>query len=96
MNDAFRTAYLGRFDPLVIPIMLDMLADAGISATTKLPYDQPAESTYIAGGFSTGADIVLVDAAKLADARRLVDERLPQILAEMSAELDAEFPEAAE
>jgi hypothetical protein len=91
MSDTLRTAWLGRFDPLVIPIILDMFEEAGIYATTKLPHDQPATSTYNLGSFSTGADMVLVDATRLDDARRLVDERLPRILAEMSAELDVEF-----
>lgn len=91
MSDTLRTAFLGRFDPLVIPILLDMLGDEGIYATTKLPHDQPAQSEY--NMFSSGADHVLVDAARLDDARRLVDERLPQIVAEMSAGLTAEFGE---
>lgn len=94
MNDELRTAFLGRFDPLLIPVLLDMLRDDGIFAATKLPYDQPAASEY--NMFSSGADVVLVDAARIEDARRLVDERLPLIVAEMSAGLDAEFPEPAE
>ncbi|HVL89275.1 MAG TPA: hypothetical protein VM841_03460 [Actinomycetota bacterium] len=89
MNDTLRTAYLGRYDPLVIPILLDMLRDEGIYSTTKLPHDQPARGEYAM--FSSGADQVLVDASRLDEARRLVDERLPQILAEMSSGLDAEF-----
>lgn len=91
-----RTAYLGRFDPIVIPIILDLLADQGIRAMTKLPHDQPPRGGYNFFHVSTGADEVLVDADRVDDARRIVNEQLPDIVAQMSAELDAEFPEAPE
>lgn len=91
-----RTAFLGRFDPMVVPIVLDLLRDEGIAAMTKIPHDQPARSEYNFFPVSTGADEVLVDATRLDEARRAVDEKLPGIIAELSAGLDAEFPEAAE
>lgn len=96
MSDDGRTAFLGRFDPIVVPIVLDLLRQEGITAMTKLPHDQPPRGGYNLFLDSTGADEVLVDATRLDDARRLVDEQLPDIVAQMSAQLEAEFPEASE
>ncbi|MGH2830513.1 MAG: hypothetical protein ACRDJM_08505 [Actinomycetota bacterium] len=92
-HDDVKTAMLGRFDPLEVPLVLQLMEDAGIFAMTKLPHHEPARDS--AYGFSSGAGDVLVEAACLETARRLVDEKLPEILAGMQAELEQQFQENA-
>lgn len=91
---AVRTAFLGRFNPLVVPILLEMLDGEEIFATTKAPPDEPNYTPY--GLLDDNLHEVLVDASKVQEARRLVDERLPEILEALSSEVDAVFEEEAE
>jgi hypothetical protein len=86
-HDDIKTALLGRFDPLEAPIILQMLEDAGIFAMNRLEGESARSSAY---GFPSGAGEIMVEAACLPTARRLVDEKLPEILAAMQDELNAE------
>lgn len=88
-HDDIKTAMLGRFNTIEVPLILQLLESEGIFAMTKLDSDQP--STGGGYGFPTGAGEVLVEAACLDTARRLVEERLPEIQAAMQAGLESEF-----
>ncbi len=89
-HDDIKTALLGRFDPLEAPVILQMLEEAGIFAMTRLPSGEPSMGAGY--GFEpSGAGDIMVEAACVETARRLIDEQLPTILAEMSAAVDQQF-----
>ena len=79
MDGDFRTAYLGRFGEFEVDIVLELLSDAGILAYTKHPPGEPDHRQY-APGVDSDFGTVLVDATKLDEARRLVNEELPKHL----------------
>jgi hypothetical protein len=82
------TAHLGLFDPLEAPIVLDMLHEHGIFAFSKARLDQSEGQPYgkIFGDSARGR--IFVDASRLAEAKRLVEEELPVRIAEMSRALE--------
>jgi hypothetical protein len=90
------TVHLGSFDPLEAPIVLDMLDEHGIFAFSKGRLDDAESQPYgpIFGDSARGR--IFVDALKLADARRLVDEELPRRIAEMQSALQREFEDQDE
>lgn len=79
-----RTAFLGQFDPLEVPIILQMLRSNGIFATTKHPTTEPLHEPYL---LDRGAPVI-VDAQRLDDAQRLMRDELPEILRELEAGVD--------
>ena len=81
-----RTAFLGRFDPLLVPVILDVMAEHGIFAMTKVMLDQPSGEAY--PFLNEGRREILVDAARIDEARRLVEFTVPRRLAELRADLE--------
>ena len=87
------TVYLGRYDPLKIPIILEVLAEHGIFALTKVAVDEAENEQYPFLG--EGRGIVLVDRAKVDRARSLIETEVGRRLTEMSTVL-GELGEKAE
>ncbi|MCA1831723.1 MAG: hypothetical protein ABR548_08845 [Actinomycetota bacterium] len=79
-----RTVHLGRFDPLEAPIVLDLLHEHGIFALSNAAADQAEGS--VTDDAAHGR--IFVDAAKLDEARRLIEEELPDRIEQMSRSLD--------
>ena len=87
-TDEVRTAYLGRFDEFEAQIVVELLEGAGIFAYTKVgPTDN--EHVFYAPQMESERGIVLVDATKVEEARRLVDEELPKHLESIRESMDA-------
>jgi hypothetical protein len=84
------TAFAGRYDPLEMPIILEVLRERGIFAVTKASLEETEPGAY--PFMSEGRGVLLVDRARLAEARRLIAEEVPARLAELRAGL-AEEPE---
>ena len=86
--DETRTAYLGRFDEFEAQIVVELLEDAGIFAYTKVgPTDN--EHVFYAPQMESERGVVLVDATKAEEARRVVDEELPKHLESIRESMDA-------
>jgi hypothetical protein len=90
MNDEseMRTAYLGRFGEFEVDIVMELLADAGITAFTKHPAGEPDHRQY-GPGVDSDFGTVLVDATRVEEARRLVDEELPKHLESIAESMEA-------
>jgi tRNA G26 N,N-dimethylase Trm1 len=87
-TDEVRTAYLGKFDEFEAQIVVELLEGAGIFAYTKVgPTDN--EHVFYAPQMESERGIVLVDATKVEEARRLVDEELPKHLESIRESMDA-------
>jgi hypothetical protein len=82
------TAHLGSFDPLEAPLVIELLAEHGIVAFSKAPLDQAEGQPYGPIFGDSGRGRLMVDAARLAEARRIVEEELPTRIADMEAALD--------
>jgi hypothetical protein len=86
--DATRTAYLGKFDEFEAQIVVELLQGAGIFAYTKVgPTDN--EHVFYAPQMESERGVVLVDATKVDEARRLVTEELPKHLESIRESMDA-------
>ena len=86
--DERRTAYLGKFDEFEAQIVVELLEDAGIFAYTKVgPTDN--EHVFYAPQMESERGVVLVDATKAEEARRVVDEELPKHLESIRESMDA-------
>jgi hypothetical protein len=86
--DETRTAYLGKFDEFEAQIVVELLEDAGILAYTKVsPTDN--EHVFYAPQIESERGVVLVDATKVEEARRVVDEELPKHLESIRESMDA-------
>lgn len=90
-GDVPETAHLGLFDPLEAPIVLDLLHEHGIFAFSKAPLDQAEGQPYGAIFGDSARGRIFVDAARLAEARRIVENELPARVAEMSRALEEGF-----
>ncbi|MGZ4105546.1 MAG: hypothetical protein ACXVQY_07575 [Actinomycetota bacterium] len=77
--EELRTAYLGRFGEFEAPIILELLQDAGIFAFTK---HDPTQSDHYQYTKLMESDrgVILVDATKVEEARRIIAEELPKHL----------------
>jgi tRNA G26 N,N-dimethylase Trm1 len=86
--DDTRTTYLGKFDEFEAQIVVELLEDAGIFAYTKV---NPTENEHVfyAPQMESERGVVLVDATKAAEARRVVDEELPKHLESIRESMDA-------
>ena len=82
------TVSLGRFDPLELPIILDVLKEHGIFAMTKSPLDKPEAAPYAI--FDGEREILLVERDRADEARRIIETEVRQIASEMSQELGAD------
>ncbi|MFY9586366.1 MAG: hypothetical protein WAT66_02805 [Actinomycetota bacterium] len=79
------TVSLGRFDPLELPLILDVLHEHGIFAMTKSPLDKAEAAPYAV--FSGEREILLVESERADEARRLIETEVRQIASEMSGDL---------
>lgn len=87
------TTYVGRYDPLELPIILEVLRENGIFAFTKVA---PGEVEHEAYPFlNEGGKTLLVDSARVADAKRLIAETVPPLLEELRAGLASSGEPAA-
>lgn len=77
--DTVRTAFLGRYDDFEAELILEILRDAGIFAYAK---HDPRDTPHDPYPFTSWSDrgVVLVDAEREDEARRLIQEMLPQHL----------------
>jgi hypothetical protein len=87
-HDDVKTVLLGSFDPLEVPLVLQLLENEGIFAMSRLRATEPNQ-TFAYPFLGTGSDEILVEESCLAHARRLIDEELPKVLASLR-ESDAE------
>lgn len=87
------TAHLGSYDPFEAPLVLDLLEEYGIFAFSKSPLDQAEGQPYGRIFGDSGRGRIFVDASRVDEARRLVEEELPKRIAELQAALDEEFAE---
>ncbi len=81
------TVSLGRFDPLELPIILDVLHEHGIFAMTKSPLDKAEGAPYAV--FKGEREILLVDASRADEARRLIETEVRALEQQMSGDLAA-------
>ena len=77
--DEVRTAYLGRFDEFEAQIVLELLEDAGIFAFSK---HDPTDNDHVmySNIMESERGVILVDAAKVNEARAVISEELPKHL----------------
>jgi len=84
----FRSAYLERYDEYQADLVVEILTGAGIRAFTKIRRTDPYFSEY-GRGMTTDLGVVMVDAARIDDARRVVAEELPRQLEAIALEMDS-------
>jgi hypothetical protein len=86
-----RTAYLGRFDEFEAQIVLELLEDAGIFAFSK---HDPTDNDHVM--YSTIMEsergVILVDATKIDEARKVISEELPKHLESIRKSMEALEP----
>lgn len=95
-----RTAYLARYEAFEAEIVLDILNDAGIYAYAKHPLTESEHIVY-SPALESERGIIMVDASRIDEAKRLIEEQLPQHLASIgdamteleSSEADAPPPD---
>lgn len=88
VDDSVETVFVGHFDPLEVPIILEALAEQGIFAMTKASLDDEGSNVYPM--LNDGRGSLLVDRARLDDAKRIIATDVPQRIEELRAGLDAE------
>jgi hypothetical protein len=88
IDDSIETVFVGHFDPLEVPIILEALAEQDIFATTKSSLDDEGSTAYPM--LNDGRGSLLVDRARLDDAKRIIDTEVPQRIEELRAGLAAE------
>ena len=76
-NQEVRTAYLGSFGKFEAEIVLDILKDAGIFAFAKHEFTENDHHAYTPLFEGEGGRI-LVDAARIDEARALIERELPE------------------
>lgn len=87
-RDELRTVILGRYEDFEADIVVDILTEAGIVAFHRHP---PEESDHFMYNRDIESDrgIIMVDAARADEARRLVAEELPKHIASIEEAMDA-------
>jgi hypothetical protein len=88
IDDSIETVFVGHFDPLEVPIILEALAEQGIFAMTKSSLDEEGSTAYPM--LNDGRGSLLVDRARQDDARRIIATEVPQRIEELRAGLAAE------
>src|SRR5690348_14254740 len=83
-----RTAFLGRFGEFEAQIVLELLEDAGIFAYTKHNMTEN-ENVFYSPQMESERGVILVDATKVDEARRVVSEELPKHLESIRESMDA-------
>lgn len=86
LDHGIETAYVGRFDPLQVPILLEVLREHGIFAMTKVALDDAETEQY--PFMNEGRGTLLVDRTRLEEARRIIAEEVPKRIEEMRAGLE--------
>ena len=86
--DEVRTAYLGRFDEFEAQIVLELLEDAGIFAFSK---HDPTDNDHVmySNIMESERGVILVDAAKVEEARTVISEELPKHLQSIRESMEA-------
>ena len=87
-TDEVRTAYLGRFDEFEAQIVLELLEDAGIFAFAKHDPTQNDNVMY-SRIMESERGVILVDATKVDDARKIIEEELPKHLESICESMEA-------
>ena len=86
--DEVRTAYLGRFDEFEAQIVLELLEDAGIFAFNKHdPTDN--DNVFYSKIMESERGVILVDATKVDEARKVISEELPKHLQSIRESMEA-------
>ena len=88
VDDSIETTFVGHFDPLEVPIILEALAEHGIFAMTKSSLEDEGSTAYPM--LNDGRGSLLVDRARLDDAKRIIATEVPQRIEELRAGLAAE------
>ncbi|MEX2555105.1 MAG: hypothetical protein WEB06_05685 [Actinomycetota bacterium] len=88
IDDSIETVFVGHFDPLEVPIILEALAEQGIFAMTKSSLDEEGSTAYPM--LNDGRGSLLVDRARQDDARRIIATEVPERIEELRAGLAAE------
>lgn len=88
VDDNIVTVFVGHFDPLEVPIILEALAEQGIFAMTKASLEDEGSTAYPM--LNDGRGSLLVDRARLDDAKRIIATEVPQRIEELRAGLAAE------
>ena len=87
-TDEVRTAYLGRFDEFEAQIVLELLEDAGIFAFAKHDPTQNDNVMY-SRIMESERGVILVDATKVDDSRKIIEEELPKHLESIRESMEA-------
>ena len=87
-TDEVRTAYLGRFDEFEAQIVLELLEDAGIFAFAKHDPTQNDNVMY-SRIMESERGVILVDATKVDEARKIIEEELPKHLESIRESMEA-------
>ena len=87
-TDELRTAYLGRFDEFEAQIVLELLEDAGIFAISKIGQTENDYNAY-APLLESDRGVILVDAARVDEARKVISEELPKHLESIRESMEA-------
>jgi transcription initiation factor IIE alpha subunit len=82
-----RTAYLGRYNEFEVEIVLELLQDAGIFAFAKHQGTEPDHFTY-SKLMESERGVVIVDASRVDEARKLLAEELPKHLKSIQEAMD--------
>ncbi|TMK20870.1 MAG: hypothetical protein E6G68_04175 [Actinobacteria bacterium] len=82
------TVSLGRFNALHLPVILDALRARGIFAMTKSPLEKAENEAYAI--FGQSREILLVERARAAEARQIIDTEVRAQVGEMSGSLEAD------
>ena len=85
IDDSIETVFIGHFDPLEVPIILEALAEEGIFAMTKSSLDEEGSTAYPM--LNDGRGSLLVDQARQDDARRIIATEVPERIEELRAGL---------
>jgi hypothetical protein len=81
------TAYLGTYDDFQQELVIEILTEHGIFATAKTPTTENEHSAYPAVFSDRG--VVLVDADRVDEAKRIINEELPAHLASIAEAMEA-------
>lgn len=92
-SDDIQTTFVGRFDPLEVPIILELLREHGIFAMTKVSLED-AESETGYPFLNEGRGSLLVDRTRVDEARRIISEEVPRRIEELRAGLEEGFETA--
>jgi hypothetical protein len=82
-----RTTYLGRYNEFEAEIVLELLREAGIFAFAKHEGTEP-DHYYYSKLMESERGVVMVDAAHVDEAKRIIAEELPKHLQSIQEAMD--------